>query len=298
VKVTPLHPLFGAELTGADLAEPPSKALVEIVEKAMATYAVLVIRDQAHVGDEEHIRFSRAFGPLELPYATAKKGATRKRLRRALYDASNLDENGEIMAMSDRFTAMNKGNEIFHTDSSFQAMPTKWSLLFGHRVTSRDGQTEFSDTRAVYEALPEATKARIEGLTAEHNAWVSRRRGGFHGSFELWDLYPAVQHPLVRVSASGRKCLYIGAHADHIIGMDVEEGRALLAELQDFASQERFVISHSWRQGDLVIWDNRCTLHRARPYDYFSEKRDLRRTTVNEYGKEQSAPEAAAEAQA
>src|SRR5690606_14498011 len=129
----------------------------------------------------------------------------RKRLKPELYDASNLDANGEIMEMNDRFVAMNKGNELFHTDSSFQAMPTKWSLLLGHIVPSHDGQTEFVDTRAAYEALPEETKERLEGLTAEHNVWVSRKRGGFTGTFELWKLFPAVQHPLVRISPSGRK---------------------------------------------------------------------------------------------
>jgi alpha-ketoglutarate-dependent 2,4-dichlorophenoxyacetate dioxygenase len=177
-------------------------------------------------------------------------------------------------------------------------MPTKWSLLFGHVVTDKDGQTELVDTRAVYDALPAAMKARLEGLVAEHNIWVSRKRGGFTGEFPLWDRFPAVQHPIVRESPNGRKCVYIGAHADHILDMAPGESDALLLELLDFAKQPRFIYSHSWQQGDLLIWDNRCTLHRARPFDYYAEKRDLRRTTINEYGKEQSAPEAALEAAA
>lgn len=295
MEVRSLHPLFAAELLGADLAREPDAELVETVEAAMDRYAVLVVRDQSHVGDEEHIRFSRAFGPLELPYYPKDSDILRKRLRPELYDASNLDIDGSIRKPDDEFSAMSRGNELFHSDSSFQAMPTKWSLLFGHVVTDKDGQTELVDTRAVYDALPETMKARLEGLVAEHNIWVSRKRGGYTGEFPLWSRFPAVQHPVVRTSANGRKCLYIGAHVDHILGMPQEESDALLLELLDFAKQPQFIYSHAWRQGDLLIWDNRCTLHRARPFDYYAEKRDLRRTTINEYGKEQSAPEAALE---
>ncbi|WP_336980901.1 TauD/TfdA family dioxygenase [Altererythrobacter fulvus] len=297
MKVTPLHPLFAAELTGADLSRAPDQALVDLVEDAMAEYAVLVVRGQAHISDEDHVRFSRAFGPLELPHGTRTSGVVApKRIGAELYDASNLGLDGEIMASNPRFAAMSKGNELFHIDGSFHALPTKWSLLLGHEVAGEGGQTEFVDTRAVYDALPEETKQRIEGQVAEHNVWISRKRIGFDSNLSLKDLYPAVHNAVVQTSASGRKCLCIGSHADYILGMDEDEGRALLESLVEFASQPRFIYSHDWVKGDLLIWDNRCTLHRARPYDYTSVRRDLRRATISEYGPEISAIEAAAAA--
>lgn len=293
MKLKPLHSLFAAELTGADLANAPDKELINLVEEAMAQYAVLVIRGQSHIDDADHIRFSRAFGPLELPHGTKAAGAvTPKRISPELYDASNLGLDGEIMAPDNKFAANNKGNELFHMDSSFHAMPTKWSLLLGHSVTNDGGQTELVDTRAVYEALPDDVRQRIEGRKAEHNVWISRQRIGFDGTLALKALYPAVVHKIVGISASGRKCLIIGSHADYIIGMDEAEGRALLDSLVDFASQPQFIYRHEWQQGDLLIWDNRCTLHRARPFDYFGVKRDLRRSTICEYGEEMSAIEA------
>ncbi|MCW2365100.1 alpha-ketoglutarate-dependent 2,4-dichlorophenoxyacetate dioxygenase [Sphingobium sp. B11D3B] len=293
MEINPLHPLFAAELIGADLSSEPDQALVDFVEEAMAQHAVLVIRGQSHIDDADHIRFSRAFGPLELPHGTRSDGAApRKRISPLLYDASNLRLDGEIMAPDDKAVANNKGNELFHMDSSFHAMPTKWSLLLGHSVTSEGGETELVDTRAVYDALPEDLRSRIDGRIAEHNVWISRQRIGFEGTLALKEMYPAVTHDIVGLSASGRKCLVIGSHADHIIGMDEAEGRALLDALVAFASQPQFIYSHRWQQGDLLIWDNRCTLHRARPFDYFGVKRDLRRSTICEYGEEMSAIEA------
>lgn len=289
MQINKLHPLFAAELVGADLAREPDQTLVDTVEQAMDEYAVLVVRGQGHIGDEEHIRFSRAFGPLELPAGRGAQAAPKRRFAKELYDASNLDHEGNIIGESSLFRQLSKGNELFHSDSSFHDMPTKWSLLLGHEVPSDDtGATEFADCRAAYEALPEDTKARIEGLEAEHNCWISRYRAGFDDEHPLRHVMKPVRHKLVRTSASGRKCLYLGAHADHIVGMPIEEGRALLSELAEFASQDRFVYSHNWRQGDLVIWDNRCTLHRATPYAYQEHKRDLRRTTINESGPERS----------
>jgi len=289
-EIRSLHPLFAAELIGADLSREPDADLIRTVEDAMARYAVLVVRGQGHVGDAEHIRFSRAFGPLELPpnIGLTGSGPRKRRFAPELYDASNLDPDGEIAAEDSLRRRYAKGNELFHTDSSFHDMPTKWSLLFGHIVTPERGETEFVDTRIAYERLPQDLKDRIEGLTVEHNVWTSREKSGFtdvdrmRGSIE-----PAI-HPLVRTSASGRKALYIGSHADHIIGMDLAEGRALLADLVDCATAPDLIYAHAWRQGDIVIWDNRCTMHRATIFDYMNHKRDLRRTTINEYGPERA----------
>lgn len=293
MKVKPLHPLFAAELIGVDLGQEPDGALVDLVEDAMAQYAVLVVRGQSHIGDAEQIRFARAFGPLELPHGTTKAGATKpKRIAAELYDASNLTVDDEIAKLASIQAIQNKGNELFHMDSSFHAMPTKWSMLLAHQLPSWGGQTEFVDTRAVYDALPEELREKVEGLKAQHNVWISRERIGFEGNRNLAQLYPPVEHDIVQQSASGRKCLWIGSHADHIIGMGEQEGRAILDGLVELAAQDRFIYSHNWQLGDMVIWDNRCTLHRARPFDFTGERRDLRRATISESGDEISAIEA------
>jgi len=287
----PHQPSFAAELVGADLAQAPSPELVKIVEDAMAQYAILVVRDQGHVGDAEHIRFSRAFGPLELPPQIGFNTGTPRKRRFApeLYDASNLNDEGELDAPDSLRRRYAKGNEQFHTDSSFQDMPTKWSLLFGHIVTPERGETEFVDTRIAYDRLPQEMKDRVEGLTVEHNVWRSREKAGFADVDKMRGTIPPARHPLVRTSASGRKALYIGSHADHVVGMDLEEGRALLEELVARATTPDLIYAHRWRQGDIVIWDNRCTMHRATAFDYMNHKRDLRRTTINEYGPERAA---------
>jgi alpha-ketoglutarate-dependent 2,4-dichlorophenoxyacetate dioxygenase len=291
MEVRPLHEVFAAELIGADLAQEPDPVLVQTVEEAMARYAVVVVRDQTHVGDDEHIRFSRAFGPLELPPSLGFKTSGKRRFRWELYDASNLDVEGNIEAADTLKRRYSKGNEQFHTDSSFNDLPTKWSLLFCHIATPERGETEFVDTRAAYDRLSDEMKSRIEGLVVEHNVWRSRERAGFTDTDPLKKALPAVRHPLVRESASGREALYIGSHADHVIGMPLDEGRALLDELTAIATEPKFVYAHKWRNGDLVIWDNRCTLHRATEFDYLSHKRDLRRTTINEHGEERAANE-------
>jgi alpha-ketoglutarate-dependent 2,4-dichlorophenoxyacetate dioxygenase len=285
--VTPLHPIFAAELEGADLREEPSAELVRTVEQAMDQYAVLVIRDQ-DITDEEHIRFSRACGPLELP-PNLGMPARKMRLRRELYDASNLDADGNLLAADSARRKYNRGNELFHTDSSFNSLPTKWSLLLAHVLPPEGGNTEFVDLRAVYADLPPEIKDRLDGLVAEHYLWHSRERGGFNEvTDEMRRLMPPVHHPIVRTAADGRPTLYIGAHASHVVGWPVEEGRALLQELLERADDPRYIYSHPWRDGDLVIWDDRCTLHRAGPFDDLSHVRDLRRTTINEYGPERA----------
>jgi alpha-ketoglutarate-dependent 2,4-dichlorophenoxyacetate dioxygenase len=289
MEVRKLHPLFAAELVGADLAEAPDAALIALVEQAMAEHAVLVVRGQTHIGDDEHIRFSRAFGPLELRSALGVSLTGKRRQRPEIFDASNLDADGNIEPADSLKRTFSKANELFHSDSSFHALPTKWSLLLGHIVTPERGETEFVDARAAYAALPAAMRQRIAGLSAEHNVWRSRQRAGFPEADTLKGAIPPAVHPLVRKSASGRDALYIGAHADHIVGLPIEEGRRLLDELLDFASQPRFRYRHRWVKGDLVIWDNRCTLHRAGAFDYLRHKRDLRRTTINEYGEERTA---------
>jgi len=289
-EVNALHPLFAAELLGFDLDKEITEDDIDFVEAQMAQYAVVVLRD-LRPSDAGHLRFARSFGPLELPPKMSDRPATIKyRISRELYDISNLDAAGNIIPADDPRTKFNVGNERFHTDSSFNALPTKWSLLLAYETPSEGANTEFVDTRAAYDALPAATKAKLEGLRAVHDLWGVRAKFEYGGtvSDEMKKLMPPVDHPLVRISASGRKALYIGQHALKIVGMDEVESDALLSELMDFATQERFIYSHEWRAGDLLIWDNRCTLHRGTNFNRFVDRRDLRRATINEYGPETS----------
>jgi len=290
MEIKPLHPLFAAEVSGADLRLEVTPEVRDFFEQNVAKYAVLAVRDQ-QLDDEQHIRFSRAFGPLELPPLLGV-GGKKRRLRRELYDASNLDADGNLLTEDSPRRQYNRANLVFHSDSSFNDMPTKWSLLLGHVIPPEGGATEFIDTRVVYDDLPADMKRRIEGLEAEHYLWYSRGKAGLKEiTDEMRRLMPPVRHRLVRTSEDGRKALYIGSHASHIVGMPEEEGRALLDDLYAFATQPKYVYSHAWRSGDLLIWDNRCTLHRAGDFDDLKHKRDLRRTTINEYGPERASYE-------
>ena len=294
--VTKLHPLFAAEIVGADLHAPPSEELVEAVEAAMAEYAVVVLRDQ-RIDDQEQIRFSRAFGPLELPphmgIPKPQRADMQRRISAEMYDVSNLDANGDLLPAASLKLASNRANEEFHTDSSFNALPTKWSLLSARVLPPEGGDTLYVDTRAVYDALPPALRAKAEDAVAEHWFWKTRSRAGMPVTDDMRRAMPAVPQKIVRtIPESGRKALLIGNHATHVIGWPKEEGVQLLDALNAFATQPQFVYRHVWRAGDLVIWDNRCTLHRATAYDVFKYKRDLRRTTINEHGPETSSTDA------
>lgn len=289
--VRKLHPIFAAEIVGADLSQAPDQALIDLVEAAMAEHGVVCIRDQGHIGDAGHLRFARAFGPLELPPGYAQRKAQPGRMAPELYDASNLDVNGEIIDPNSLRAKFSRGNELFHADSSFNDMPSKWSMLLGHIVPPEEGDTHFVDLRHVYERLSPQMQARIADLTAEHSFAASREKGGVDGADadRVRAIMPGAMQPMVRVSASGRKALFIGSHAFRIAGMDDADGTALLEELMAFATQEAFIYAHKWRQGDLLIWDNRCILHRGAGFDHARYKRDLRRANVNEHGEERSA---------
>jgi alpha-ketoglutarate-dependent 2,4-dichlorophenoxyacetate dioxygenase len=294
LQINALNALFAAEMGGADLRLPPSAQLVAAVNEAMARYAVLVIRDQA-IDDAQQIRFARAFGPLELPPHMGLKGAHGKpRISRELYDVSNLAADGNFLPQDSLRHASNKANEEYHTDSSFNMLPTKWSLLLAHIVPPERGDTVFIDTRAAWDALPPELKARAHGAVAEHYFWKTRGRAGYTViTDDMKRAMPPAHHNVVRViPESGREALYIGEHATHILGWPREEGEAFLRELNRFATQPQFSYTHKWRVGDLVIWDNRCTLHRATGYDVYQYKRDLRRATINEYGPEISSTDA------
>jgi alpha-ketoglutarate-dependent 2,4-dichlorophenoxyacetate dioxygenase len=283
--IRPLHPLFVAEVRGADLSRDIDVATQRAIEHAMDEYAVCVLPQQK-LDDERQIAFSRRYGPLENATAVKaqrKAGVIGTRIRHPeIFDVSNLDENGTIMAANDDRWVYRQANELWHSDSTFRQKSSTWSLLHARIVPPSGGDTYFADTRAAYDALPEAMKQKLGGLVAEHSIWYSRaQRGGYVPSDEERAARPPAQHPLVRRHpGSGRKALFIASHASHIIGWPREDGRALLDELMAFATQPRFVYVHKWRVGDLVIWDNRCTMHRASPFPSNDHKRELHRTTI------------------
>jgi alpha-ketoglutarate-dependent 2,4-dichlorophenoxyacetate dioxygenase len=283
---TPLRPQFAARITGIDLGKRIDDALQRAIERAMDEYAVCVLPDQT-LQDEQQVAFSRFYGPLEMsPGIGRKPGAAvpaDARIRhKEIFDISNLDQNGNILGADNVRAYFMKGNELWHTDSSFRQEGATWSMLHAKAVPPSGGDTEFADTRAAYDALPEAMKRRLDGLVAEHSLWHSRSKlGGYVPTEAERNAYPSAQHRLVRRHpGSGRNALYIAAHASHIVGMPPDEGRSLLEELMAFATQPQFVYRHRWRVGDLVIWDNRCTMHRATPYETTDQVRDLRRTTI------------------
>ena len=282
LRTTPALPEFLAEVEGVDFTRPiDSTALADIIQ-AMDRYGVCVFRATG-LTDEGHIQFSRLLGELEL----APRGLLSKVPRFAhpeLFDAGNLDTQGNIL-VDERRRMYNKGNALWHTDSSFNPHRAAYSLLLAHEVPPVGGDTEFADMRAAYDALPDSMKQKIDGLVAEHWLWHSRMLAGYPEPTEAERIAkPPSQHALVQTHpGSKRKTLYIAAHASHIVGWPIEEGRALLRELIEFATQRQFRGAVSWRQpGDLVIWDNRCTMHRATPFDDSRYRRDMRRTTVYE----------------
>jgi alpha-ketoglutarate-dependent 2,4-dichlorophenoxyacetate dioxygenase len=295
VEVRKLHPIFAAEIIGADISNEPDQALIDLVEQAMKDHVVVCVRGQGHVSDADHLRFARAFGPLELPPGYHQRKDTPGRMAPELYDASNLDPNGDIIDPESLRAKFAKGNELFHSDSSFNDMPSKWSMLLGRIVPPEEGDTQFVDLRHVYDQLPQEMKDKIEHLIAEHSFVASRIKGGVDPEEveRVKKLMPGARQPMVRISPSGRKALFVGSHAYAVIGMDDAAGQALIDELLTFASQDKFIYAHKWQAGDLIIWDNRCALHRGTQFDYARYKRDLRRANVNEYGEEASAVHAA-----
>jgi alpha-ketoglutarate-dependent 2,4-dichlorophenoxyacetate dioxygenase len=279
IELTPLHRTLGAELRGVDLTSPVTPETFAEIDAAFSRYGVLVFPGQP-VTDEQQLAFSQLFGPLEVNpnYAGAKM-----RLRPDIADISNLDADGQVLARDDRRNLFNLGNQLWHTDSSFKQIPAKCSLLSARELPSSGGETEFADLRAAWDALPEAKHRQLEGLLVEHSIFRSRSQIGFADfNDEIYARLPPVPQALVRHHRySGRTSLYLASHASHVIGWPIEEGRTLIEELIAFATQPQFVYQHRWMVGDLVMWDNRCTMHRGRPYDD-AQRRVLHRTTVSD----------------
>jgi alpha-ketoglutarate-dependent 2,4-dichlorophenoxyacetate dioxygenase len=281
LSLMPLHPIFGAEVGGIDLREPVDDATLRALSLANDQYAVLVFRGQS-MTDDQQIAFSARFGTLETTIK-AYRPEHKPRLDLHMSDVSNVDENNRVLPLDDRRRMNGLGNRLWHTDSSFKAVPARYSLLSARAIPPSGGETQFADMRAAYDALPAEMKVRISGLVAEHSVLYSRSTIGFTDySEEEQTRLPPVPQLLVRTHpGSGRKTLYLASHAGWIRGMKVPEARLLLRDLMEHATQPAFVYTHHWRVGDLVMWDNRCTMHRARDYDPMAV-RDMHRTTVSD----------------
>ena len=280
VSIRQIHPVFVGEVAGVDLRNPLTAEEAAAIEAGMDRYAVLVFHDQP-ITDEQQIAFSRNFGEIENSAGGHIAKPHEKRLHPLMIDVSNLDRNSRPLAREDRRRLFNLGNQLWHSDSSFRAIPAKYSLLSGRVVVAKGGNTEFADMRAAYDALDEETKAEVEDLVCEHSLIYSR---GLLGFTELTEeervMFRPVRQRLVRTHpVSGRKSLYLASHAGAIVGWPVPEARAFLRDLSEHATQPQFVYAHKWRQYDLVMWDNRQTMHRVRRFDD-REIRDMRRTTV------------------
>jgi alpha-ketoglutarate-dependent 2,4-dichlorophenoxyacetate dioxygenase len=286
LSVRQLHPLFAAEVTGVDAGRPLAAATLAALNAAIDRYAVLVLPGQ-ELDDQRQMAFARNFGELELP--RSGRADVARRLRPEISDISNLDDKGRLRGPDDPRRFDQLGNRLWHTDGSFRRVPAALSMLYAHRVPGPsplgDGDTEFADLRAAYDALPAATKAEIEGLIAMHDIAWSRAQLGFTDLlFGEKNVLPPVPQRLVRTHpGSGRKTLYVAAHASEIVGWPLPDGRLLLRELIEHATGSDFVYCHRWREGDLVIWDNRCTMHRGRHFDE-TRVRDLRRVTTRDVG--------------
>ena len=280
VSIRQIHPVFVGEVSGIDIARPLSRDEVAAVEAGMDRYAVLLFRDQK-VTDEQQMAFSLNFGVLEDARGGNITKPEDRRLPVGMGDVSNLGRDGQPMDRASRQRLFNLGNMLWHSDSSFRAIPAKYSLLSARVVNPVGGNTEFADMRAAYDALDTATKAEIEDLVCEHSLMYSRGSLGLVDySDEERAMFRPVRQKLVRTHpVTGRKSLYLSSHAGAIVGVPIAEARILLRDLTEHATQPRFVYAHTWRQWDLIIWDNRQMMHRVRRYDE-SRPRDMRRTTV------------------
>lgn len=283
ITVTPTHPEFVAGISGIDLAQPLKPTDRDAIEAAINRYAVVVFHGQT-LTDDQQIAFARHFGPIHSSAQRARHKSIKHRLASdEIADISNLDGDNKVMDQTARRRLDGLANRLWHTDASFRAVPGALSMLYAHVVPEEGGDTEFADLRAAYDALPDARKAEIDGLIAEHSIWHSRGQLDVtkYSPEELASLPPVPQRVVRTHPGSHRKTLYIASHASHIVGLPVPDGRLLLLDLIEHATQPRFVHAHRWRRGDLVIWDNRCTMHRARPFDA-TKVRDLRRVTTRD----------------
>src|SRR5688500_3351879 len=280
MKMRQVGPCFAAEVEGIDLRKPLSGDEAREIHAGMDEYAVLVFHDQP-IDDEQQLAFTRSLGDIEHSIGASLRKPDEYRLPTTFADVSNLDKNNQVYGREDRRRLFAIGNRLWHSDSSFKVIPAKYSLLHARSIPSKGGNTEYADMRAAYDALDDETKQEIEGLVCEHSQIYSRQQIGF---FDLTDeereRFKPVRQRMVRTHpVTGRKSVYLASHAGGIVGWPVPEARIFLRDLIEHATQREFVYAHRWRVNDLVMWDNRATMHRARPFPAH-EPRDMRRTTL------------------
>jgi len=288
--VRQVGPCFAAEVTGIDLTKSLSAEDIGAIHAGMDRYAVLIFHEQ-DFNDEQQLAFTQSLGSIELAIGTSLRRPEEYRLPPTFADVSNLDQDNKPFARDDRRRLFGIGNRLWHSDSSFKAVPAKYSLLHARVIPSKGGNTEFADMRAAYDALDQDSKELIDPLICEHSQMYSRAKLGFSDfTAEERERFKPVRQRLVRTHPStGRKSLYLSSHAGTIVGWPEPEAKALLMDLTEAATQREFVYSHAWRVGDLVMWDNRATMHRARPFPHH-EPRDVRRTTLMGEGPTVSRP--------
>ena len=280
VKTRQIGPCFAAEVEGVDISRPLSGEDIAAIHAGMDQYAVLVFHDQK-VDDAQQLAFTQSLGQIEHAIGTSLRAPDEYRLPTTFADVSNLDQHNRVFARDDRRRLFGLGNRLWHSDSSFKATPAKYSLLHALSVPSRGGNTEFAYMVAAYDTLDAETKAEVEDLICEHSQIFSRQQLGFTDfTDEERARFAPVRQRLVRTHpVTGRKSLYLSSHAGSIVGWPVPEARAFLRDLVEHGTQRQFVYAHRWAVGDLVMWDNRQTMHRARPFPA-DEPRDMRRTTL------------------
>ena len=282
ITLSPLTPGFACEVGDLDLRRSPSDDELRAVRDAFATFAVLVFPSQ-DLSVDQHLAFARHFGPLERSVQTVMPGQP-LRVRAEIADVGNLTADGRVWSTENRLRMFQLGNRLWHTDSSFKQPTGYASLLYARSVAPIGGHTEFADLRAAWDALDDATKARVDGLVAEHSLLFSRRRLGFTDwSEQERAAFAPVARPLVRrVPPTGRRSLYLASHVGRIRGMPDDEAESLVAALLAHAIERRFTYLHRWRVGDLVMWDNRCTMHRGTDFDDTRWPRDMQRATTSD----------------
>jgi alpha-ketoglutarate-dependent 2,4-dichlorophenoxyacetate dioxygenase len=280
ISIYPITENFAAEV-GVDLAQLSAEDVASIKD-AFWQYAVLIFPDQ-NLTEDQHVVFAKHFGPIE-PTVGAYRPDAKLRLRPDLVDISNLNSHNEIWGENSKVRAINIGNRLWHTDSSFKYLPARASLLYAHTIAPIGGHTEFADLRAAYDALPEDMKRKVEGLVAEHALAYSRARTGFtnFSESERKELPPVPQVMVRKIPENGRRSLYIASHIGRIFGLPDDECRALVDGLIAHATQRQFVYTHRWRLHDLVMWDDRCTMHRGTEFDDLRYRRDMQRATVSD----------------
>ena len=280
---TPLHPVFAAECAGIDIGQPLTPEQAAAIDAGMDQYAVLVFRQNTPLTTARQTAFTLNFGEQEPPYTQIQAAGGVRLTDPGISDISNLGPEGSILAGDDRKRMSGLGNQMWHSDSSYKKIPARYSLLNAHVLPPEGGDTQFADMRAAYDMLDATMKARIEALVCEHSRIFSKGALGIPFTEAELRAFAPVRQALVRTHRkTGRKSLFLSSHAGGILGWPAPEARILLRELTEHATQREFVYSHKWRVGDLVIWDNRTTMHRARPFDDTVYPRDLRRTTVTD----------------